>query len=226
MGNLTPNLPLTIAYWVCNIIEDEVYFLSVVAASHTLKSNSLNYFSYSSKCLTSVNVFSFWVPEPESTQYSGKLHSYTRACLNVKTTFPGMGVSNIKIRRSWDRLIFIMGIPILARRHFILRQASDLLTAKDFVSVTTFYWIMCVWVLFFTCYHKCWDYICWVPCYYIVTVANTFCVLDTVVTSFCISGDTKCSLGVGGRVFMMTSSNVEFSLMRYCGIHMGAMPRL
>ena len=30
-----------------------------------------------------------------------------------KICFTGMGISIIKIRRSWDRLIFIMGIPIL-----------------------------------------------------------------------------------------------------------------
>ena len=36
---------------------------------------------------------------------------------NIRTIFPGMGISIIKIRRSWDRLIFIMGIPMLVKRH-------------------------------------------------------------------------------------------------------------
>ena len=37
--------------------------------------------------------------------------------LNIKNVFPGVGISIIKIRRSWDRLILIMGIPILVRWH-------------------------------------------------------------------------------------------------------------
>ena len=36
-------------------------------------------------------------------------------CLNIKTVFPGMGISIIKMRRSWDRVIFITGIPIPVR---------------------------------------------------------------------------------------------------------------
>ena len=31
--------------------------------------------------------------------------------LNIKTVFPGMGISIIKVRWSWDHLIIIMGIP-------------------------------------------------------------------------------------------------------------------
>ena len=37
--------------------------------------------------------------------------------LNIKTAFPRYGDSHLKIRRSRDRLIFNMGIPILVRRH-------------------------------------------------------------------------------------------------------------
>ena len=33
--------------------------------------------------------------------------------LNKKTVFPGIGIPMLKIRRSWDCLIFNMGIPIL-----------------------------------------------------------------------------------------------------------------
>ena len=33
---------------------------------------------------------------------------------NISTVFPCMGVAIIKIRRSWDRLIYIMGVPLLA----------------------------------------------------------------------------------------------------------------
>ena len=46
-----------------------------------------------------------------------------RPCLNICTVFPAMGISIIKIRRSWDRLIFIMGIPILVRQQFYTEAA-------------------------------------------------------------------------------------------------------
>ena len=37
---------------------------------------------------------------------------------DLATIFPSMGIFIIKVRRSSDRLIFIMGILILVRRHF------------------------------------------------------------------------------------------------------------
>ena len=44
-------------------------------------------------------------------------------CLNIKTVFPRYGDSMLKIRRSRDRLIFNMGIPILVRRHLYIETA-------------------------------------------------------------------------------------------------------
>ena len=45
--------------------------------------------------------------------------------LSIKAVFPGLGFfSIIKIRRSWDRLILIMGILILARRYIPVETAS------------------------------------------------------------------------------------------------------
>ena len=43
--------------------------------------------------------------------------------LNIKTVFPGYGIPMLKIRRSQDRLIFNMGIPILVRRHLYIDTA-------------------------------------------------------------------------------------------------------
>ena len=43
--------------------------------------------------------------------------SNTDMGLNIKTVFPGEGIPITKIRRSWDRLIFIMGILILVWKH-------------------------------------------------------------------------------------------------------------
>ena len=37
-----------------------------------------------------------------------------------RPSFPGMGILMLKKRRSWDRLIFNMGILILARRHICI----------------------------------------------------------------------------------------------------------
>ena len=45
--------------------------------------------------------------------------------LNRDTIFPGMEISIMKIRRPWDPLIFIMGIPIMV---FILRRPLGMTT--------------------------------------------------------------------------------------------------
>ena len=37
--------------------------------------------------------------------------------LDIRTVFPGTVISIIKIWRSWDHLIFRMGIPLLVKRH-------------------------------------------------------------------------------------------------------------
>ena len=42
---------------------------------------------------------------------------FNHLCFDIKTIFPGMRLSILKIRLSWDRLIFTMGIPILVRQH-------------------------------------------------------------------------------------------------------------
>ena len=40
--------------------------------------------------------------------------------LNIKTIFPSMGIPILKIRRSQDRLISNMGIPVLVSRHLYI----------------------------------------------------------------------------------------------------------
>ena len=47
--------------------------------------------------------------------------------LIIKTIFLGMGISIIKIRWSWDHIIFIMGIPLacrVERRHLYIKQSD------------------------------------------------------------------------------------------------------
>ena len=46
--------------------------------------------------------------------------SQKRPRLNIKTVFPRYGIPILKIRRSWDRLIFNVGIPIMVRRHLFI----------------------------------------------------------------------------------------------------------
>ena len=46
-----------------------------------------------------------------------RFNSISGSHFNMKTIFPCIGLLIIKIRRSWDHLIFIMGIPILVRQH-------------------------------------------------------------------------------------------------------------
>ena len=56
-------------------------------------------------------------------------------CLNIKTVFPGVGIPMLKIRRSWDRLIFNMGNPIPVRRHiFYMEMAPSFLCSLTFFS--------------------------------------------------------------------------------------------
>ena len=43
--------------------------------------------------------------------------------LIIKTVFPGIGIPMLRIRRSRNRLILNMGIPILVRRHLYVEAA-------------------------------------------------------------------------------------------------------
>ena len=54
-----------------------------------------------------------------------------------RPSFPGMGISMLKIRRSRDRLIFNMGIPILVRLHLFIGTSPRLL--EDFLNYVFFY---------------------------------------------------------------------------------------
>ena len=51
------------------------------------------------------------------------LHATLEPCFNIKTIFPGIRIHVKQIRQSWDHLIFIMGIPILVRRHLYNEMA-------------------------------------------------------------------------------------------------------
>ena len=51
--------------------------------------------------------------------------------LNIEIVFPDMGISTIDIRRSWNRLIFIMQIPLLARRYLNTETGTMSLLPKS-----------------------------------------------------------------------------------------------
>ena len=55
--------------------------------------------------------------------------------LNIKTVFARYGITMLKIRRSRDRLIFNMGIPILVRRHLYIDPPGS---EKDYFSMPVY----------------------------------------------------------------------------------------
>ena len=58
-----------------------------------------------------------------------------------------MGIPLLKIRRSWDRLIFNMGIPTLVRRYLYIKLRPPLDTNVSFVSINWFRNIHSVFLL-------------------------------------------------------------------------------
>ena len=56
--------------------------------------------------------------------------------VSLWTVFPGYGIPILKIRRSRDRLIFNMGIPILIRRHLYIK--SPILVRRPYTGKTTY----------------------------------------------------------------------------------------
>ena len=51
-------------------------------------------------------------------------------CINIRASFPGMGIPTLKIRWLPDHLIFNMGIHILVRRHLYIETAPGSLELK------------------------------------------------------------------------------------------------
>ena len=78
------------------------------------------------------------------------------AISQYKTIFPGMRIPMLKIRRSWGRLIFQMGIPILVRRYLFIEAALSNLVCRRTDPVhsqlaTYFLWpkLLAVWWISF-----------------------------------------------------------------------------
>ena len=73
--------------------------------------------------------------------------------LKIKKVFPSIGISMIKTRLSWDRLIFIMGTLILVRQHlYIIYIYIYIYTGPRKVSTDCFYSSgNCLYFFIFTC---------------------------------------------------------------------------
>ena len=54
--------------------------------------------------------------------------------LNIKTVFPDTWIPMLKIRRSWGRHIFNIGIPILVRRHLYIKTAPRVAVTSSTLS--------------------------------------------------------------------------------------------
>ena len=50
-------------------------------------------------------------------------HKVAWARLNIKAVFPSVVISIIKVRQSWERLIFTMGITKLVRQHMYVKTS-------------------------------------------------------------------------------------------------------
>ena len=53
--------------------------------------------------------------------------------LNIKTVFPGIGISMLKIRQLQDCLIFNMGIPILVKQHLYIEMAPRMWLCSSWI---------------------------------------------------------------------------------------------
>ena len=65
-----------------------------------------------------------WVIKVKRSERVSVCHSdlESRTHPNIKIIFPGMGITNLKIRQSWDRLIFNMGTPIQVWQHLYIEM--------------------------------------------------------------------------------------------------------
>ena len=93
-------------------------------------------------CATRISACQGLAIQPYKQHIPRNMHTVRvfRARHNIKTVFPGMRISMLKIRRSWDRLIFIMGIPILVRRHLYIETAKYWLVHSYLSALHNWHW--------------------------------------------------------------------------------------
>ena len=73
--------------------------------------------------LLSITAWWQFLLSERSSCHNDRLVGDTGPRLNIKTVFPDMVIPIIKIRQSWDNLIFIMSIPMLERWHLYIETA-------------------------------------------------------------------------------------------------------
>ena len=86
------------------------------------------------KNMYQVNLNFKWkfISELDTTPCNGTTFGESGDHFNIKIIFPGIGISIVKMRRSWDRLIFTMGIPILANQTHETGYVNALALQRDF----------------------------------------------------------------------------------------------
>ena len=67
--------------------------------------------------------------------------SITVPCFNIKTTFPDVEISIIKIRRSHDCLVFVIRLPILVRKLLYIEAAPKFMHGLDIMLITLYPWV-------------------------------------------------------------------------------------
>ena len=72
-------------------------------------------------------------------------------CFNIKNISPGIGIPIIKMRRSADHLIFVIGIPVLVRHHLYIEIVYLMLGMYVFfvcvcMSVCIYFMFVCMYI--------------------------------------------------------------------------------
>ena len=86
-------------------------------------------------CATRISACQGLAIQPYKQHIPRNMHTVRvfRARLNIKTVFPGMRISH-------NRLIFIMGIPILVRRHLYIETAKYWLVHSYLSALHNWHW--------------------------------------------------------------------------------------
>ena len=73
------------------------------------------------------------------------MHFWLSSVTIYRPSFPGMGIPMLKIRRSPDRLIFNMGIPLLVRWHLYIETAPWVMANAHHIVNDIFRYILWNW---------------------------------------------------------------------------------
>ena len=119
-------------------------------------------------------------------------------CFNIKNISPGIGIPIIKMRRSSDHLIFVIGIYVLVRHHFYIETVYLMLGMYVFF----------VWVCMSVCIY--FMFVCMYICAYIML--KTLFALSTKLTYTTVLWNVHCYKQMVVLLFAgLPTSNVSIS---------------